>query len=618
MLPKLSLDKKILANIEKSKKLEWIVTNGLGGYSSSTVIGMNTRKYHGLFIGGDVENRKVLLSKLEEEVFDGSKTTQLSTNRYLDVVYPDGYNFLEEFQLDPFPMFLFNVNGKKIKKRIFMFNGKNAVAIVYDFDQPIKLFVRPLIAFRSIYSLNKNVKDFQIEAAENEVLIKDKESFLKIYSPDSKYVNSDLEESKKWYWNFFYEQDFERGEDATEHLFNPGYFVSNKNKMTIIASLNEDIDVDKELKNELKRKKMLIKNFQNITKIKDEWAKWLVLAADDHIISIDNSKTIIAGYHWFGEWGRDTFISLPGLCLATGRFNDAREIIKRFLSKTRFGLVPNVGENYNSADASLWLIDAVYKYYKATEDMEFVIQIFDKLKSIISFYMNGTRGINMDRDFLIYSNAGMTWMDAYVDGRHVTPREGKAVEIQALWYNALKVMEFFAKKIDNKSSYSYGIFAENVKENFMKKFWTGKYLRDTDKDDTVRPNQLIAIHLPFSMLDDEKKNIVLNTIKEKLKTEFGIRTLPKDEKNFRGNYKGNWKERDEAYHNGTIWPWLLGLIAEEEEIKRFVEKELTIYGLGHLSEIIDGDEPFESKGCISQAWSVAKFLEKLDKNLRNI
>ena len=613
MLPSLKIEKDVLKDIDRAKKLEWLLTNGLGGYASSTILGMNTRKYHGLLIAGEVSRRQVLLSKIEDEVDLGGKTYPISTNRYLDVIHPKGYLFLKEFLLNPFPTFVFEIEGKMVEKKVYMFHGKNAVAIVYNFDDGLKITARPLIAFRSIYSLNTKPKAFEQEFFPNGMIARENELSMKIYSPDSIFIKNEDEEMKKWYWNFFYEEDYSRGEEAVEHLYNPGCFVSKGKRMTIVASLDGEINVEEEIKKEIARKKMLIKNFQKITKIKDDWAKWLVLSADNHIINKPDGKSIIAGYHWFGEWGRDTFISLPGLCLSTGRFDDAREIIKYFLSKARFGLVPNTEGNYNSVDASLWLINAVYKYYLATDDLEFVIQIFDKLKAIISFYMNGTNGISMDRDFLIYSKPGMTWMDAFVDGEPVTPRDGKAVEIQALWYNALKIMEFFARKIDSKSSYSYSLFADNVKDSFLKKFWNGSYLKDTDKDDTIRPNQLIALTLPFTMVDEKMKESVLKVVREKLMTKFGVRTLPKDDKNFRGKYCGNIKERDLAYHNGTIWPWLFGLIAEKDEIKDFVSIEIMRYGLGCISEIIDGDEPFESKGCISQAWSVGTLLERLTR-----
>jgi predicted glycogen debranching enzyme len=612
MLPKIKIEKDVLNDINKAKKLEWLLTNGLGGYSSSTILGMNTRKYHGLLIAGEVDKRQVLLSKVEDEAEVNGRVYELSTNRYLDVVYPKGYLMMKEFFIDPFPTFVFEVDGKRIEKKIYMFHGKSAVAIVYNFDEGVKIKAKPLIAFRSIYSLNTGTKIFEQEFFSNGMTAKSGELRMKIYSPDSAFQNNECEEVKKWYWNFFYEEDANKGEDATEHLYNPGWFVSNtKRKMVIVATLDDEINVDEEIKNEIKRKKTLIKNFEKICKIKEDWAKWLALSADNHIITKPDGMSIIAGYHWFGEWGRDAFISLPGLCLTTGRFNEAREIIKYFLSRTKFGLVPNTTDNYNSVDASLWLINAVYKYYLATDDLEFVIQIFDRLKAIISFYMNGTNGVSMDKDFLIHSREGMTWMDAVVDGKPVTPRDGKAVEIQALWYNALKIMEFFARKIDSKSSYSYSLFAENVKDSFLEKFWNGSYLKDTDRDDTLRPNQLVALSLPFTVIDEKMKESILKVVRERLMTRFGVRTLPKDDKNFRANYSGSIKERDMAYHNGTIWSWLLGLIAEKNEIKDFVNMEIMRYGLGCISEVIDGDEPFESKGCISQAWSVGTLLEKL-------
>ncbi|MFH8080791.1 MAG: amylo-alpha-1,6-glucosidase [Candidatus Aenigmatarchaeota archaeon] len=615
MLPKIDVEKDVLLDFEKSKKLEWLLTNGLGGYASSTVLGMNTRKYHGLLISGEIDNRHVLLSKVEEEVEVDGNFYAISTNRYKDVVYPKGFLFLKKFSLNPFPTFLFEIDGKIVEKKIFMFHEKDAVVIVYDCDPSVKLFVRPLLAFRSIYSLNSYMKDIKIFTQHNGFRAEYGNFHLNVFSPNCSYKNNEMEENKKWYWNFFYEVDAERGEDAIEHLYNPGVFFGSK-KIVIIASVDSiEINVEDEIKKEIQRKKTLLKNFQKITGIKDEWAKWLVLSSDSHIVSKKNTKTIIAGYHWFGEWGRDTFISLPGLCLVTGRYDDAREIIKSWIDKLKFGLIPNFDESYNSADATLWLIDAIYKYYLVTDDFEFIIQIYPKLKSILAFYMNGVNGISMDKDFLINSKSGMTWMDAIVDGKAVTPRDGKPVEIQALWYNALKIMEYFARKMYDRSAYSYASIAENVKENFIKKFWNGRYLKDTEKDETLRPNQLIAIHLPFCMIDEDMKSKIIKIVREKLLTPRGIRTLPKDDKNFRGKYYGGFKERDLAYHNGTIWPWLFGLIAEEDEIKNFVEFELKTYGLGCISEIIDGDEPFESRGCISQAWSIAKILEKLDKRL---
>lgn len=607
-------------DFERGKKLEWILTNGLGGYSSSTVFGMNTRKYHGLLIAGNsIKERMVLLSSFQEQVITDAKSFEISTNRYTDVYHPKGYFYLEKFELDPFPKFVFNLDGKRIVKKVYMFNGINAVSIVYEMDPGMKLILKPLIAFRSIYGLNSGMKTFNEFPSDRNIKIFSGKNFVNIWSNDFAFKQNNLEQSKKWYWNFFYETDSERGEECIEHLYNPGQFETEKKIAVITASFNSDeFDAMNELKKELKRKKSVVQNFFKNTKIKKEdWIKWLILSADNHIVKSSNNTTIIAGYHWFGEWGRDTFISLPGLCLSTKRYNEARDIIKYYLSKLKFGLIPNeIDGNYNSVDASLWFINAVYKYYQHTEDIEFIIQIYDKLRSIVSFYMNGTNGIKMDDDFLIYSNAGMTWMDAVVDGKHVTPREGKAVEVQALWYNALKIMEFFSKKIDGKSFSSYSVFAEKVRENFLKKFWNGEYLNDTDKSNEIRPNQIIAFSLPFSMINGEMKQKIVKIVNEKLMTRFGLRSLNKEDKRFIPNYNGGFRQRDLAYHNGTIWPWMYGLFArDEDKLKEFVEEEINRYGLGCISEIIDADEPFESKGCISQAWSVATILQAItEKN----
>lgn len=632
-LPRISVDKSLLHDIEKSKKLEWIITNGHGGYASSTVTGMNTRKYHGLLIASTKPplNRKLVLSKIEEEIEIDGKKHELSTNKYIDVIHPKGYLFLERFEIDPFPRFVFKIGDVIIEKRIYMFYGKDIVVVSYEVKnkkKDIKMRLRPLVNYRSIYFLTKNTLQFNVLNKEDSVKLSMDNLFLKIVCHPSKYIPNDFEESKKWYWNFCYDADSERGEDCIENAYNPGAFeieFNGKRKIVLVAGLNDecDYDIEKMIKEEIERKKYLLNLFFRVNKLQEEdWIKWLVLASDNHIIKrYDNGTSIIAGYHWFGEWGRDTFISLPGLCLATGRYYEAREIIKSFLYKVEKGLVPNYldEENkYNSADASLWLINALYKYYLKTEDLEFVMKIFDKLKSILAFYMNGTEGISMDRDFLIETKEGLTWMDAVVEGKPVTPRSGKAVEIQALWYNALKIMEFFAEKLKNKSGSNYRIIAEEVKENFIKKIWNGNYLNDTLNDSTIRPNQLIALHLPFRMLDKEKEKKILEVVRKNLLVEYGIRTLPKDHPDFKPTYSGNWKERDKAYHNGTIWPWLLGLYTKDKEtIKKFVEKEITKYGLGTISELIDADSPFESKGCISQAWSIGCLLESLANNTAN-
>jgi predicted glycogen debranching enzyme len=336
---------------------------------------------------------------------------------------------------------------------------------------------------------------------------------------------------------------------------------------------------------------------------------------------------MIAGYHWFGEWGRDALISLPGLCLSTGRLSDATEILKTYSHARKNGLIPNLLStnsekmSYKSVDTSLLFIDRVYRVYRHIRNVKFIEQFWPVMKDIIENYINGTLyGIRMDNDGLITHGAGLTWMDVFLDGKYVTPREGKAVEIQALWYNALKIMEFFARKL-NENWKKYSILSRKVKESFNEKFWNGSYLDDCLGDGTLRPNQIFAVGLSFSMLDEEKKRKVLSVVKKELMIKYGLRTLSKNDPRFHGKYSGNWKERDLSYHQGTAWPWLLGMFVRswvrirndkgmiEKIVKPFVKEEIMRFGLGTISEIVDGDSPFESRGCISQAWSIGEILD---------
>jgi len=639
-LPKIEIKKDILQDINRSKKLEWIITNGLGGYASSTVIGMNTRKYHGLLIASKKPpmDRKVLLSKLEEKVrFDGKKF-ELSTNRYSDVIHPLGYKFLKQFVLEGFPSFIYDIDGITIKKTIAMPNKKNIVIVVYEVDpknkKNIDMRIRPLINFRSIYSLTKTTIKFSEKNHDHGFRINfNNDEFMDLYCEFGCYIPNRLKEEKKWYYNFFYENDYERGENATENCYNPGMFefkINGKKRFDIVISYCDKnrYETEKLIEQELKRKISLLKNSKLAQK---NWMKWLVLAGDMHIIKrFDKKTSIIAGYHWFSEWGRDSLISMKGICLVTGRFKEAREIIETLLQHSKNGLIPNAfpvgieGEPiYNSVDANLWLINSVYSYFSHTHDIEFVRKIWKKMKRIVEVYMNGVDNIKMDEDCLIKHGPGLTWMDAKVDGNFVTPRGGKAVEIQALWYNALRIMEFFAEILKDRDKNMYSSVANIAKKNFLKKFWNGKYLNDTINDRTIRPNQIIALDLPFRVLTHNQECKVLNIVEKKLLTEYGIRTLPKENPNFHRRYVGNLKERDEAYHQGTIWPWLLGPFVRshirirkdnnilQKLVKPFVEREIKRFGLGTISEIIDGDASFESRGCISQAWSISEILNCL-------
>jgi predicted glycogen debranching enzyme len=640
-LPVLEIKKNIIQDLNKSKKLEWIITNGLGGYASSTVIGMNTRKYHGLLITSDKPplNRKVILSKLEEEIVLKGKTIKLSTNRYPDVIYPEGYKNQIKFELNPFPHFVYDANGIEIKKSIFMSYGKNLVIVKYEFEnvkEPFIFKIFPLINYRSIYSLTKSQINFKVSKENKAVKITFSDNnFLIIKGCEFK--ESELTEDEKWYKNFFYEIDAERGEECIENNYNPGYFefrVYNNTKKLFLEigySIDEKYfsEPEKIIEQEVARRKYSLTKFFEDKKIPEEdWIKWLVLAADAHMITrFDDKRSIIAGYHWFGEWGRDSMLSLPGLCLATGKLSQAKCILRTYAELCKDGLIPNFISNssgepsYNSVDTSLLFIDRVYQVYKKTKDLEFVREFWPTMKTIIENYIKGTNfEIKMDDDGLIKHGPGLTWMDVFLNGKYVTPREGKAVEVQALWYNALKIMEIFAKEFKEDEK-KYSELSNLVRKSFIEKFWNGYYLDDRLSDKTIRPNQIFAVYLEFSMLDEEKKKKVLSIVEKKLLTKYGVRTLVKDDPRFHANYRGNMIERDLSYHQGTAWIWLLGIFAKswikvhhnkkiiEKIIKPFVKEELIRLGLGTISEVTDGDEPFESGGCISQAWSIGTILE---------
>ncbi len=638
--PVIEINKNTIQNLDKSKKLEWIITNEFGGYASSTVIGMNTRKYHGLLIASNKPplDRKVILSKLDEELILNGKTVKLSTNRYLDSVHPEGYKYQVKFELNPFPQFTYKVDETEVKKTIFTNFVKNVIVVKYEFEnvkEPFVFRIYPLINYRSIYSLTKSPINFKVHK---------KNKTVKITLPDNNFLilkgcefeENELTEDEKWYKNFFYEVDAERGEDCVEDNYNPGYFEfrvynNTKNLFLVVGYSVPEKELDepkKIIEHEIGRKRYLLTKFFQDKKIPEEdWIKWLVLAADSHDITrFDHKKSIIAGYHWFGEWGRDSMIALPGICLVNEKIAQAKDILKTYADFCKNGLIPNMlptGSekiSYNSVDTSLLFIDRVYQVYKQTKDLKFVKEVWPVMKKIIENYMNGTDfGIKMDEDGLISHGPGLTWMDVKVDEKYVTPREGKAVEIQALWYNALKIMEFFSEKLGEDKK-KYFTLAQKVKKSFNEKFWNGSYLDDCLGDNSLRPNQIFAVGLDFSMLDDKKMKKVVSVVKKELLTKYGLRTLSKNDPRFHGKYLGNLRERDVAYHQGTVWPWLFGMFVRSwikvngnkkiinKTIKPFVKEEIMRFGLGTISEIVDGDKPFESRGCISQAWSIGEIL----------
>ncbi|TLD43462.1 MAG: putative glycogen debranching enzyme, archaeal type, TIGR01561 [Candidatus Jettenia ecosi] len=690
----------ICHDLSLSAEKEWLETNGIGGYASSTIIGANTRRYHGLLMAATRPplGRSLLLSKVEETLSIGEKQFPLSTNFYPNAIHPEGYKNLIQFSLHPFPTFAYSVSGVDIKKIVFMVHGENTTIILYQVTgrgaqplAPLSLKIRIMIAFRDYHWLtseNPSLKT-KYHILPHGIYLQPYEQLPPLYL----FHNAQsIDTVQFWYKNMEYPKELERGLDAHEDHFSPfalqfdlnkgidSYIVASTNaceRWDILELLNTEINRRKGLyrkkcddngnadllissdfplkKNDIDyfsfRKKEINRTCEKngVEKTKDitkenlaTLIESLLNVSDSFIVKREgDKKSIIAGYHWFGDWGRDTMISLPGLTLVQGRFEDARKILLSYARYVSKGMIPNrfpdYGETpeYNTVDASLWYIHAVYQYLRFTKDFNTVRRdLYKVLKEIIEYYKKGTRyHIHMDTDGLIDAGAEgvqLTWMDAKVGDWVVTPRMGKAAEINALWYNALQIMVFLAREMNlPDESTDYSILAQKVCESFNKLFWfeEGQYLYDFIEGETgnkaIRPNQIFAVSLPHSMLTMRRQKRVIEIVQEHLLTPYGLRTLSPKDKDYMGHCVGGAYERDKAYHQGTVWPWLIGpyisayarVYADHKNTQKYIEglfepfyTHLFESGLGTISEIFDGDPPHTPRGCISQAWSVAELL----------
>jgi predicted glycogen debranching enzyme len=647
-------DKPLLQNFTDTLQLEWLETNGLGGWSGSSLYGCNTRRYHGLLMAAikPPAERMLLVSKLDETIILDGNHYDLGTNDYGDTIFPQGFQMLSSFKRDLFPEWIFEVSNVRIRKTITMVNGENTTLIRYEVlntDGPFILQLQTLIAARRYHELQHAYNnifwniDFKNGLFHNQPFQGAPDIYISV--PGSTYQSVN-----KWYYNFNYLQEKYRGLDFQEDLFNHGLFsvhLKDGDALDIIISTEDPTGKNPDMlfEKEKNRKLSLLKGVPN------DLLRQLVLAADQFIVKRevpDKSetslpvalKTVIAGYHWFTDWGRDTMISLPGLCLLNGRYEDAKKIIAVFAKSVSMGMLPNrfVDNNdppeYNNVDGTLWYFNAVYTYLQATGDKDFVLgEILPILKDIIDWHFKGTRfNIHVDSDGLLYAGETgqqLTWMDARVNGWVVTPRMGKPVEIEALWYNALKIFQSLLLFNKEKSSAEEILVkAELVIKSFGEKYWynDGQYLYDnideSGKPDTcLRPNQIFAISLPFPLLQGVKAQSVLNIVKAKLLTVVGLRSLSPDHPDYKGTYGGNAFLRDSAYHQGTVWSWLLGPYLEagiktygdsfKHEAMDIVDKfalHLMEGCIGSVSEIFDGDEPHHPRGCVAQAWGVAEIL----------
>lgn len=640
---------------------EWIVTNGLGGYSSSTIIGVMTRKYHALLVAAlpHTYGRMIMLNHLIEELIVDDKHYLLNCEENEDgTLNIDALAYLKDFYLeDGLPVWSYQINDIKIEKRILMTYRQNTVYIYYKLlegPEKIVLKLSPCLNFRSHESSVSLPVDgiYAVTVIGNRYEISKKEHTpLRLFVFGDERGKFTIEE--KLIKNVFFRSEMRRGYESIGELWNPGYFqfeLKQGEEGGIVASTENWQNIDsltpiEAKKAEILRRRLLLQ----LATPQDEMVSELTLAADQFVITPESRvadavrahaageeiRTIIAGYHWFTDWGRDTMISLEGLTLCTKRHQEARWILKTFAHYVKDGLIPNMfpeGQNeglYHTADATLWFFHSIDRYVTITNDPLIIEELLPTLQEIIDHHMKGTRfGIGVDHtDKLLRQGAEkyqLTWMDAKVGDWVVTPRRGKAVEINALWYNALKLMEGW---VDGPSKPFFSDLARQVFQSFNNRFWIAdkEYLYDVvdgekGDDDAFRPNQLFSISLKHPVLEKSHWEAVLMQCKTKLLTPVGLRTLSADHPEFKPYYEGDLRSRDAAYHQGTVWPWLIGpfidawIKVHPEDIqgaRRFIiefSRHLGDAGVGTISEIFDATEPYTPRGCMAQAWSIAEIL----------
>jgi len=657
----IAFDKETCTDFETALSKEWLETNGLGGFASSTLINCNTRRYHGILVAATQPpvGRMMLVNGLEEWVVLGDARYPLSCHQYPGVIYPRGHQNLIGFRLDPWPIWTFRIGPVVLEKSLTMIHDQNTVIVSYRLrgeSAGAELVIRPLLTGRGFHALHKEntAVQFQAELRSGVSILRPYQGVPPIYFHHN---GREYIPGFNWYRQMEYAQEQERGLESHEDCWSPGEFrynLQSAQEAILIASTEGAGYFDSAflLNAERARRHGLLSGWEAT----DDVTHHLVLAADQFLVrrrtpddpEAAAGKSVIAGYHWFEDWGRDTFISLPGLLLVTGRFDEAREILRAYAQWTDQGMIPNRfpdatgAPEYNTVDASLWYILAIFHFLRYTKDFDFVRDhLWEKMKEIIQDYQNGTRyHIHMDWDGLIFAGqAGsqLTWMDAKVGDWVVTPRMGKPVEIQALWYNSLRVMEQIAAHLGDKESGRKWLgLAEKVWAAINRQFWyeEGGYLYDVinaeDKDASLRPNQIFAVSLPFECLTPDRAAQVVSILEERLLTPFGLRTLDPRDPRYASRYQGDPRARDAAYHQGTVWPWLMGpfltayqkVHGKSPRVQSQLRAHLALLlthlwegGLGTLSEIFDGDMPHEPRGCIAQAWSVAEVLRVLREEL---
>lgn len=676
---------------------EWLLANGIGGFSSSTITGGNSRRYHGLLVASlhPPVGRQLILSQLHEKVIVSGKEYSLHSFSTGDYIEKGFYN-LQSFSLEPLPVFTYRMGDLLIEKTVTMVYGENTVAVVYRVisgSGDVVLKLSPLVNFRDYHGdSHREYMRFRQEAGKDETRVTpyDTDTVILLQCRGSSYTP--LENC--WFEHMYYAVEHERGLRDTEDHYIPGVFelsvkahsdtyftficsveknrIAGKSDETGGALTTEETGAARSAEGTgatacaagcrngggedgralIEAERARLKALEDRAGYRDDFARALVRAADQFIVyrQSTGTMTILAGYPWFTDWGRDAMISLTGLTLTTGRHDDAAQILSAFGSHVRYGLLPNMfpdeggDPGYNTVDAALWFFDAASNYLRYTGDLDLLRdRLYEPMIRIYEAYKKGTiNNIHMDEDGLIISgdeNTQLTWMDAKTGSTVFTPRHGKAVEINALWYNALRILEsvsFRLSAVSGERGIEYASIgrevselSEKVRESFVRTFWydEGGYLFDVVqgdfKDDKVRPNQIFAVSLAYPVLDGEKARCVVEKVWKELYTAYGLRSLSRRSSEYKGQCVGGPYERDSAYHQGTVWAWPVGhfitaferTLGQEQVYKGMAAGFLEPYRehlehacLGSISEIFDGDEPLIPRGCCAQAWSVAEVL----------
>ncbi len=665
----LEWNRDVLSTFEETCRREWLVTNGIGGFAAGTAALANTRRYHGLLFAAlrpPVE-RVALVMKLEVTASYGGKLVPLATNEFADgTIAPQGFCHLESFRLEGLtPVWQWLIDDVRLEQRLWMRYGENTTYVEFrrfGGNQPLHLSIAPLCTSRDYHAQSRGERAFGIEPVADGV---------RIHAPDGapSYdiigVGAEVVIQPQWFWQFKHRHESARGLDDLEDLFHPASFAFKLDAGSVVSVIltaephpplaTYQAKTAEEIRQKSLRAQWKIGWPTRLSADETELVDRLVLAADQFLVQRHDPSggplgmSVIAGYPWFTDWGRDTLIALPGLTVATGRAPIAASVLRTFAHYVSEGLIPNRfpdrGDSveYNTADAGLWFFVAVHEYLRAINDADFLSEIYPILRDMLERHCSGTRfGIRMDADDCLLhsgeSGVQVTWMDAKVGEWVVTPRIGKAVEINALWFNAVSILRDLAADLGIAHDQAeYATLAGRIHASFNRSFWfdDGGYLYDVidgpegeadpagrRRDSSLRPNQIFSLSLPYTLITGPRARQLLSVCHARLWTPVGLRSLAAGDSRYAGHYGGNAERRDGAYHQGTVWTWLLGPFviahyrvygdrAAAADLLRGIPAHLREACIGQISEIMDGDAPFRPAGCFAQAWSVAEILRAL-------